>query len=98
MAKTHVVRARIDNSLKQEAESVLSGIGMEMSDAIRLFLRQVVARGALPFALKASSRTAPARGARGARARGRLEARLFIQPQDARRARAAWPEVIDYDR
>jgi hypothetical protein len=50
--KTEVVRARIDKDLKVQAAAVLADSGLEMSDAIRLFLRQVVRAGGLPFPVK----------------------------------------------
>ena len=47
--KDAVVRARIVPELKSEAAAVLKANDLELSDAIRLFLRQVVRRGGLPF-------------------------------------------------
>ena len=43
------VQARISPELKQEAESVFAEIGMTTAEAIRVFLKQVVNRGGLPF-------------------------------------------------
>ncbi len=43
------VQARIPPELKEEAESVLSSIGMTTAEAIRVFLKQVVNSGGLPF-------------------------------------------------
>jgi DNA-damage-inducible protein J len=54
--KTEVVRARIEAGLKAEAEAVLAASGLEMSDAIRLFLRQLVRVGGLPFPVKGDTR------------------------------------------
>lgn len=54
--KTDVVRARIEAGLKAEAEAVLAESGLEMSDAIRLFLRQLVRVGGLPFPVKSDTR------------------------------------------
>jgi DNA-damage-inducible protein J len=48
--KNAVVRARLENGLKRRAAAVLKANGLEISDAIRLFLRQVVQHGRLPFA------------------------------------------------
>src|SRR5262245_55557082 len=53
--KTSIVRARIDEVLKARATDVLEQHGLEMSDAIRLFLRQVVRRGGLPFPVRDKS-------------------------------------------
>jgi len=44
-----VVRARVDQSLKQEAEAVLAAIGLTVSDAVRLMLSRIVEDKALPF-------------------------------------------------
>ena len=43
------VQARVSPELKQEAEAVLSDIGLSTADAIRVFLKQVVNSGGLPF-------------------------------------------------
>jgi DNA-damage-inducible protein J len=49
--KTETVRARIDPELKRESESVLAGLGLSTTEAIRLFLYQVKLRKGLPFTL-----------------------------------------------
>lgn len=49
MAKTAQVRARLEPSLKEEAERVLEEIGMTPTEAIRVFYRQVIMRRGLPF-------------------------------------------------
>jgi addiction module RelB/DinJ family antitoxin len=54
--KDSVVRARIDADLKAQAAQVLSGCGLELSDAIRLFLQQVVLQEAIPFPIEAMRR------------------------------------------
>lgn len=51
-AKVNVVRARIDSDIKQRAELVLDSIGLSMSDAIRIFLHQVIVRQEFPLELK----------------------------------------------
>lgn len=43
------VQARVSPELKEEAEAVLAGIGLSTADAIRVFLKQVVNSGGLPF-------------------------------------------------
>ena len=53
MAATAFVRARIDETLKNEAAEVLAGMGLTVSDAIRLFLKRVATDGAIPFELRA---------------------------------------------
>jgi len=44
-----VVRARIDERTKKEAEAVLAAIGLTVSDAFRLLMVRVAAEKALPF-------------------------------------------------
>lgn len=49
MATNAVVRARIDEDIKEEAASVLQAMGLSTSDAIRLMLTRVAREKALPF-------------------------------------------------
>jgi addiction module RelB/DinJ family antitoxin len=49
MARTSNVFARVEPSVKEQAEIVLSELGIPMSNAIGIFLRQVVLRRGLPF-------------------------------------------------
>lgn len=46
------VRSRISYDLKMEASDVLSGCGLTVSSAIRLFLEQVVREQRVPFEIK----------------------------------------------
>ncbi|MGF6516273.1 DNA-damage-inducible protein J [Pseudomonas sp. BT76 TE3572] len=49
------VRCRIDEDLKTQATEVLNACGLSISDAMRLFLRQVVATQGLPFEVRVPS-------------------------------------------
>ena len=49
MAKTAMIRARMEPELKQEAEEVLAEVGLSPTEAIRLFYRQVSLHKGLPF-------------------------------------------------
>lgn len=49
MEKTQAIRARIEPKLKARAEGILGEIGLNPSDAIRVFYKQVVLRKGLPF-------------------------------------------------
>jgi DNA-damage-inducible protein J len=49
MTATSVVRARIDEKTKRKASKALRGMGLSMSDAIRLMLVRVAEEKALPF-------------------------------------------------
>ncbi len=44
-----VVRARIDDKTKNEAEAVLHAIGLTVSDAFRLMMVRIAAEKRLPF-------------------------------------------------
>ena len=55
LLKTTDVRCRIDEDLKAQATEVLSACGLSISDAMRLFLRQVVATKGLPFEVRVPS-------------------------------------------
>lgn len=44
-----VVRARIDEHLKEEASAVLATIGLTVSDAFRLMMVRIATDKALPF-------------------------------------------------
>lgn len=43
------VRSRVEPELKSEAAAVLKAAGLDVSTAIRLFLRSVVEKGGLPI-------------------------------------------------
>ncbi len=57
MAKTETIRARVEPELKQEAEAVLKALGLNASEAITMFYRQVALRRALPFEVKLPNQT-----------------------------------------
>jgi DNA-damage-inducible protein J len=50
MSEGAVVRARIDESIKNEAAVVLAAMGLTISDAFRLLLVKIAKEKALPFA------------------------------------------------
>ena len=49
MPTNAVVRARIDEQVKEEAAAVLAEMGLTVSDAVRLMLTRVAREHALPF-------------------------------------------------
>ncbi|MFP3539076.1 type II toxin-antitoxin system RelB/DinJ family antitoxin [Pseudomonas sp. SIMBA_021] len=55
LLKTTDVRCRIDEDLKVSATAVLNACGLSLSEAMRLFLRQVVAVQGLPFEVRVPS-------------------------------------------
>ena len=52
MAKTEMIRARVEPDLKQDAEKVFSTLGLSATEAITLFYKQVALRQGLPFTVK----------------------------------------------
>ena len=52
MANTSAVYARIDTGLKENAEGILSKLGITPSSAIQMLYSQIVLRQGLPFDLK----------------------------------------------
>lgn len=45
------VTVRVDEQTKQRASDVLGDLGLDVSTAVRMFLRQVVIRGQMPVEL-----------------------------------------------
>lgn len=105
--KTQVIRARIEADLKAEAAAVLAANGLELSDAIRLFMRQVVRKGGLPFPVRnpgfreASGRQlwqmkrAAQERDRRLVAEGALSSEdlMLVKPAALRGARIRWPKT-----
>jgi DNA-damage-inducible protein J len=59
--KAAIIRVRVEQSLKVEAEAVLAQLGLSPTEAIRLFYLQVSLQGGLPFEVRipsAETRTA----------------------------------------
>jgi DNA-damage-inducible protein J len=52
MARTSNVFARVEPELKEQAETVLNELGIPMSNAISIFLKQVVLQRGIPFEIK----------------------------------------------
>ena len=66
MQRTSSVFARVEPEIKEQAEQVLSQLGIPMSNAIGLFLRQVIMQRGIPFDIKLPSRQPVAIGAMSA--------------------------------
>jgi DNA-damage-inducible protein J len=47
--KTGMIRARVKPEVKIQAEGILARLGLNASDAVRLFYQQVILRRGLPF-------------------------------------------------
>ena len=55
MSLNATVRARVEESLKFDAEHILKEIGLTTSQAINIFLKKVVSEHGIPFELKVAS-------------------------------------------
>jgi DNA-damage-inducible protein J len=103
--KQSVVRARIDNDLKAEASAVLKSCGLGLSDAVRIFLGQVVKHGGLPFPVRARhvvsgdqlrkmKRTSQQRDRKLAASEDASAGEmLLISPDRMRNAQIVWPVI-----
>jgi len=72
MAKSKMIRARVEPALKHEAEAVLGKLGMTPTEAITLFYRQVTLYRGLPFPVRIPN-TATRKALREARSGKNLE-------------------------
>ena len=52
MAATAFVRARIDETLKNEAAAVLADMGLTVSDVVRIALTKIAKEKVLPFEMR----------------------------------------------
>ena len=43
---------RIDRNIKEQAGALFSGLGLDMSSAVNMFLHQCVLRGGIPFSIE----------------------------------------------
>jgi len=49
---SNTVNARIDPKTKEEATAILNSLGLKMTDAISMFLRQIIYTKGIPFEVK----------------------------------------------
>ena len=59
IVKNEVIHARISEDIKKECDSILSNIGISMSQAIDLYLRQIVLKRGIPFELNEIEKETP---------------------------------------
>lgn len=52
MVATAFVRARVDEAVKNEAAEVLAGMGLTVSDVVRIALTKIAKEKALPFDMR----------------------------------------------
>ena len=51
MAATMPTQIRIEKNVKEQATALFADLGLDMSSAVNIFLRQCILRGGLPFLL-----------------------------------------------
>ena len=59
MARTANVFARVEPDLKEQAEQVLNQLAIPMSNAVGMFLKQIVLQRGIPFDMKLPSYEEP---------------------------------------
>ena len=74
MANTSPVYARIDTSLKENAESILAKLGITPTGAIQMLYSQIVLHNGIPFDVRIPT---PKPVAAGALSRAELDAELM---------------------
>lgn len=52
MAKTDTLHIRVEPSVKQRAEETLNDLGLSITEAINVFLNQVILHDGIPFEIK----------------------------------------------
>lgn len=52
MAKTNTLHIRIEPNVKERAEETLKDLGLSITDAINVFLNQVILHEGIPFEIK----------------------------------------------
>jgi DNA-damage-inducible protein J len=52
MAATAMIHVRVDEEVKTQATETLASMGLSVSDAVRVFLKRVVAEKAMPFEVR----------------------------------------------
>ena len=52
MSKSSSVYTRVEPAIKEQAERVLSKLGMPMANAINLFLHQIILHNGIPFEVR----------------------------------------------
>lgn len=52
MARTSNVFTRVEPDIKNQAEAILDQLGISMSSAVEMFLRQVIMQRGIPFEMK----------------------------------------------
>ncbi|MBR0417825.1 MAG: type II toxin-antitoxin system RelB/DinJ family antitoxin [Erysipelotrichaceae bacterium] len=54
MTETSLIQARVDTELKNDASDLFDSLGLDMTTAIRIFLKKCLQEGGIPFEIKNS--------------------------------------------
>lgn len=57
MPRTSNIYVRVEPDIKTQAEEILEKLGIPMSNAVSIFLRQVIMQNGLPFEVKVPEKT-----------------------------------------
>jgi len=55
MTKTSQIRVRLEPEIKDKASAILKELGLTMSDAIAIYMRQIINKKGIPFPLRIPS-------------------------------------------
>ncbi len=79
--KSALVQVRVDQEMKEQADSLFTGLGMDTATAIRVFLRQAILTSGFPFEVRQQPRfnavTEAAIAEGDAIAEGRIKAPIY---------------------
>ena len=92
MANTSAVYARIDKELKENAEEILSKLGISPSSAIQMLYSQIVLRKGIPFDLRLPSEKPVAVGSMS---REQLDAELMKGVESLKSGKSYTVDEID---
>jgi len=88
-AKTSNVSFRIDTDIKNQADSLFAQLGLNMTTAFNIFLRQAIREGALPFAVSINN-------TQSAAATALLEADRLLAAERSRLAGVHGYSVVEF--
>lgn len=92
MANTSAVYARIDTELKENAESILSQLGISPSSAIQMLYSQIVLKKGIPFDLRLPAAKPTAIGGMS---RAQLDAELMKGVKSLQSGKAYTADEVD---
>ena len=92
MANTSAVYARIDSTLKENAESILQQLGISPSSAIQMFYSQIVLTRSMPLNLQLPPKRPTAIGSMS---REELDRELMLGAESIKQGRTYTMDEVD---